>query len=132
MASEKTKALIFAVDDEPDILKLIQLSLTNGGLVSEGFTSGAELLERLSNSPGPDLVILDVMMPDMNGFDVCRQIRKNRSLTHIPVVFLTAKTFDRDYQEGLASGGTAYLEKPFDVQLFPEKVRMFLRGKGKI
>lgn len=121
------KPLIFIAEDEPDILRLLKLAMQSGGWQVEGFERGNPLIQRLATPPKPDLILLDVMMPEMDGFEVCRSIRKMEGFKEVPILFLTAKNQDRDYLHGLSAGGTAYLEKPFDVETLPSQIRRFLR-----
>ena len=114
------------VDDEPDLLRLIEICLKAQPLQVEAFIEGKALLERLTRFPKPQMVILDVMMPVLSGYEVCRALRGIPGCEAIPVVFLTAKTQARDYVLGLESGGNFYIEKPFDVDKIGQKVLGFL------
>ena len=101
---------ILIVDDEPDTLGLIQLTLNTAGYEVEIATGGQQALDLiLSNSY--DVIILDIMMPDISGFDVLRKIRKDLS-AHPPVIFLTAKGGVEDQQIGIDLGAVSYLLKP--------------------
>jgi CheY-like chemotaxis protein len=125
------KRLIFAVDDEPDILDLIHAVLAAAGHMVESFSSAEKLLERMKKKPKPDLVLLDIMMPVVDGYEACRQIRKHPGFSSLPIIFLTAKTQDKDYFNGLAAGGTSYIEKPFDVDRLDSIIAPFLSGRRK-
>jgi CheY-like chemotaxis protein len=103
---------ILVVDDERDVLGVIEKMLVGHGYDVTLSTSGDEALELLQRQAF-DLVFLDVMMPDMDGFEVCRRIREMESLKELPVVFLTAKGGGEALGEGLDVGGTLYISKPF-------------------
>ncbi len=131
-SSEDPRPLVMIVDDEPDLLRLIEICLKAQPIQVEAFHEGKVLLERLARAPNPQLIILDVMMPVLSGYEVCRALRALPGCDSIPVVFLTAKTQARDYVLGLESGGNYYIEKPFDVEKIGQKVLGFLAaGKGE-
>jgi len=126
---DEQKPLIFIVDDEPDISRLIGLCLTSKQVKMEIFESGIALLERMGKEPFPDLILLDVMMPGMNGFEACRLIReKYPQQQGIKIAFLTARIQERDYLLGSEAGGNFYLEKPFDVEKLGDKVLGILKS----
>ena len=108
---------IAIVDDEVHIRALLEQSLEDleEDHDVELFTAanGQEGLE-LINEERPDLVFLDIMMPAMNGYDVCQMVRNNPDLKHVKVVLLTAKGQEADRERGLAVGATQYMTKPFD------------------
>jgi len=114
---------ILAVDDEQNILELIKLYLTREGYQVETVTLGNEALTKLSQI-GPDLVILDLMLPDMDGFEVCRQIR---SKSKVPILMLTARREDVDKIVGLEMGADDYLTKPFNPRELIARIRAILR-----
>ena len=111
------KQKILAVDDNPINLKILE------GVLGEYYkiltaTNGAEALEICANEP-IDLVLLDVMMPEMDGYDVCEKLKEKMDTKHIPVIFLTAKTEIEDIVRGFDVGGVDYVAKPFNsVELF--------------
>ena len=114
---------ILVVDDERDVLQVIQKMLEGHGYDVTPSVSGAEALALLS-SQRFDLVFLDVMMPEMDGLEVCRQIRQTEGLADLPVVFLTAKGGGEALGEVLEAGGTLYISKPFTG----EKLRAILQA----
>src|SRR3990170_8532241 len=116
-------AKIIAVDDEPHILELVKLYLEREGYRVEGFATGKEALSRLS-AAGPDLVVLDLMLPDIDGFEVCRQIRAK---SKVPILMLTARKDDVDKIVGLELGADDYLTKPFNPRELVARVRAILR-----
>ncbi len=102
---------ILIVDDDIDSLKLIGLMLQRNGYEVAAATTGAQALSK-AMSESPDLIILDVMMPDMNGFDVCRRLRSNLDTQAIPIIMFTAKTMIDDKVAGFEAGADDYLTKP--------------------
>jgi CheY-like chemotaxis protein len=129
--NDANKPLVFIVDDEPDIRRLVELCLLPKPVCLETFESGILLLERLSKEPFPDLILLDVMMPVMNGYEVCRLVREKYPDRKVKIAFLTARIQERDYLHGAEVGGNYYLEKPFDVERLSEKVMSFLPSPSK-
>ncbi|MFC1697544.1 PleD family two-component system response regulator [Nanoarchaeota archaeon] len=116
---EKKKVLV--VDDEPHILKLVEYTLSKSGFeVITGFV-GQEALKR-AESDQPDLILLDVMMPNMDGFETAKILKENQETKHIPIVFLSAKTRFEDEWKGFESGAVDYIKKPFEPQHLVEKV----------
>jgi DNA-binding response OmpR family regulator len=111
------------VDDELNILELEKLYLSREGYQIETATRGSEALAKLARF-SPDLVILDLMLPDMDGFEVCRQIRSKSS---IPILMLTARKEDIDKIVGLEMGADDYLTKPFNPRELIARIRAILR-----
>lgn len=107
---EKKKILI--VEDEESLLKLESILLMSHGYDVTGVQNGRAALEQLA-ADKPDLVILDIMLPEIDGFEVCRRIKENPETRDIPVVMLTAKKSSQDYDKGIAVGASAYITKPF-------------------
>ena len=103
---------ILAVDDERHIVRLVQVNLERAGYEVVTAFDGKEALEKVA-SEQPDLVVLDVMMPYMDGFEVLQNLRKNPSTRDLPVIMLTAKAQDADVFRGWQSGVDCYLTKPF-------------------
>lgn len=112
---------ILVVDDEPSIGRLVKMSLAVEGYDVKTATSGFEAMEEIEQSK-PELIVLDIMMPGMNGYEVCMEIRKNPMTKDIKVVFLTARGNPGDAQQGFAVGGDDYIIKPFDPDELLEKV----------
>lgn len=104
---------ILAVDDERAIVRLVQINLERHGYQVVTAYDGKEALEKVA-SEKPDLVVLDVMMPYMDGFEVLQQLRKNPETRDLPVIMLTAKAQDTDVFRGYTSGVDLYLTKPFN------------------
>jgi len=104
---------ILAVDDEKHIVKLVQVNLERQGYEVITAYDGKEALQKVE-AEHPDLVVLDVMMPYMDGFEVLQNLRRNPSTRDIPVIMLTAKAQDADVFKGWQSGVDCYLTKPFN------------------
>ncbi len=115
------KYKIMVVDDEPDIVKLVKISLEMANFeVVEAF-GGQEALDKVQAAQ-PDLILLDIMMPDINGFQVCEKIKADPATKHIPVILLTAKGQRGDAEQGLNAGADDYIIKPFDPYELGEQV----------
>jgi two-component system, OmpR family, KDP operon response regulator KdpE len=115
---------IMVVDDEPGLRKLLNLLFSNAGYRVSEASSGAECLALLQ-STNPDLLVLDIMMPEMDGREVCQRIRSDENL--IPILMLTARTQSRDIVAGLDCGADDYMPKPFDMDELLARVRALLR-----
>jgi diguanylate cyclase (GGDEF)-like protein len=113
---------ILVVDDEPTIVELIEESLHIEGYDTSRAYSGEEALEQLAKDP-PDLVLLDLMLPGMDGYEVCRQMQKDVRLSQIPVIMLTAKSAVADKVAGYQKGADDYITKPFDTEELLVRVR---------
>ncbi|KAB2859925.1 MAG: response regulator transcription factor [Anaerolineae bacterium] len=117
---------ILVVDDDPDVLGTLTRALTRDGFDVSSANSGPDALDQLKRRV-PDLVILDVMMPGMTGFEVCKRIRADSAMNHIPVLFLTARGHTDDIVAGLDAGGDDYVVKPFELIELQARVRALLR-----
>ena len=117
---------VLIVEDERDILNLISYNLRKAGYRTRGVTSGEEGMALLLEEQ-PDLVMLDLMLPGMDGFQVCREMKANKKLKDIPVIMLTAKTEDSDVVSGVEVGADDYITKPFSPKVVVARVRTVLR-----
>jgi len=126
MADPKNKKKIFAVDDEKDILELISEHLSGAGFSCETFTGGEAFLERLKEIL-PRLVILDIMLPDIDGLELCRRIRADSRTKRLPVIMLTAKDEELDKVLGLELGADDYMTKPFSPRELIARINAVLR-----
>ncbi|MBE9610307.1 response regulator [Chitinilyticum piscinae] len=120
--SEHERRLLLLVDDTPANLSLLNAVLKNDYRLRIA-GSGALALELARRLPHPDLVLLDVMMPEMDGYEVCRQMAADPALAHIPVIFLTARTEEEDEARGFSLGAVDYIHKPFSPLLVQMRVR---------
>lgn len=116
---------VLVVDDEPDILSLIEYNLTKEGFEVVTARNGAEALERTADLP--DLVLLDVMMPELDGFETCRRLKADPRTSHIPVIFLTARSAEVDEIVGLEIGADDFLHKPISPRKLVARVRALFR-----
>ncbi|MBI3271021.1 MAG: response regulator [Planctomycetes bacterium] len=107
-------AQILLADDEPPIARLLEFKLRKLGHQVTAVGSGLDVLARLEQGARPDLVLLDWMMPGLDGIGTLQRLRADPRFAHIPVVLATAKGQERDLEEGLAQGARAYVVKPFD------------------
>lgn len=123
------KKKILVVDDEPQIVELIQIMLGDEYDYIEA-NSGYEALEKAS-SEKPDLVLLDIMMPDMDGYQVCQRLRADPNTKDIVIAMVSAKKEDHDILQGIDVGAIAYVTKPFDGFELTEKVKELLEVGGK-
>src|ERR1700686_3371100 len=114
------------IEDEVELAALLEYNLTRQGFATRIITSSKGALEQLE-SWKPDLIILDVMLPDGDGFDLCRRMRKSAVLGRIPVVFLTARSDEVDRVLGLETGGDDYVTKPFSPRELMARVKAHLR-----
>lgn len=119
-------ARVLIVDDNADLLAILSSRFRAHGFEALEASDGAEALEVAATSV-PDVVVLDVMMPELNGYQVCRQIRDDPALSHIPVVLLTAKDGEADKFWGSEVGATLYLTKPIDPAQVVSQVEALLR-----
>jgi DNA-binding response OmpR family regulator len=119
------KKRILLVEDEESLLKLETILLTVKGYAVSGVSTGMDALEKLS-SESFDLVLLDIMLPDIDGFEVCRRIREQARTAKLPVVMLTARKSIEDQERGSAIGADAYLTKPFKSAMIIEVIEGLL------
>lgn len=124
------KQTILVAEDEFDIRELIKFSLEFSGFTVITAPNGAEAVE-LANTTIPDLIILDVRMPVMTGFEACKQIKSNENTRHIPVIFLSAKGQETEIEHGSTLGADAYILKPFAPDELSEQVKSLLAKYGK-
>ena len=122
---------IFVVEDEEDIARLIRHNLQAAGYDVQTFFSGSMVVAQALREQ-PSLFLLDVMLPGMDGFDLCRQIRLTTALAKTPVIFLTAKTDESDRVKGLELGGDDYITKPFSPRELVARIRTVLRTQREV
>ena len=118
------KKRILVVDDERHIVRLVQVNLERAGYEVLTAFDGIEALDKVKNDD-PDMVVLDVMMPRMDGFEVLKNLQSDPRFQNIPVIMLTAKAQDADIFKGWASGVSSYLTKPFnprELLVFVERI----------
>ncbi len=121
---------IAVIDDEPDILRLVGLHLKKASYNVREFADAASFMMFLQ-SEIPDLIILDLMLPDEDGFSICRKLRQDPSYSSIPIIMLTARTQEYDKITGLDLGADDYITKPFSPRELVARVKAILRRTGK-
>jgi two-component system phosphate regulon response regulator PhoB len=126
-----SKETILVVDDEEDIVELVSYNLSREGYHVLSSLTGEEGLDSLREKL-PDLVILDLMLPGLDGLEVCKQIRADTRTSHIPIIMLTAKADEADQVTGLEVGADDYIPKPFSPRVLLARVKTVLRRKAAV
>lgn len=122
------KKMIVIVDDEADIRDLVDINLRKNGFETAAYEDATQLFDSLKNKI-PDLLILDLMLPDADGFEVCKHLRSSEDYAHIPIIMLTAKGEETDRVLGLEFGADDYVVKPFSPRELVARVKAVLRRK---
>ncbi|MFH1096869.1 MAG: response regulator transcription factor [Candidatus Desantisbacteria bacterium] len=121
-----TKKLIAVVDDEQDILELVSFHLVKAGHNTKEFSDAKDFLKGIEKQL-PQLIILDIMLPDMDGYDLCKYLKSQNKLSSIPIIMLTAKSEEVDKILGLELGADDYVTKPFSPRELVTRVKVVLR-----
>lgn len=121
---------IVIIEDEQDIFELIRYNFRKEGFEVEGFARGKDGLEYLERHPA-DLLLLDILLPDLDGLEICRRLRANERLKDLPVIFLTAKGEEIDRVLGLEIGADDYVVKPFSPRELIARAKAVLRRQGR-
>lgn len=121
------KELIYVLEDEDHIQQLIKYNLEADGYRTLLFQNGEDLLKEIETSSLPDLFMLDIMLPGIDGLEVCRKIRQDKRAGNIPIIMLTAKSEEFDKVLGLELGADDYITKPFSVRELAARVKALLR-----
>jgi len=121
---------IVLIEDDADLFALLKYNLENEGFVLVGSQTGKGAIE-LCRRERPDLIILDIMLPDSDGLEICKGIRNHPDIAHIPVIFLTARAAETDRIVGLELGANDYIVKPFFVRELIARVKIQFRGQAK-
>jgi two-component system phosphate regulon response regulator PhoB len=122
---------IVLIEDDQDLYSLIQYNLEKEGFAMAGSQTGKGALD-LCRRERPDLVILDIMLPDSDGLEICKAIRAHQELVHIPVIFLTARASETDRIVGLELGANDYIVKPFFVRELIARIKIHFRGQPPV
>jgi DNA-binding response OmpR family regulator len=120
--------LIYVVEDDPDVSHLIEHNLRTAGYEVSTFFSGAPVVSQAAMAQ-PALFLLDIMLPGISGFDLCRQIRQHEQLAKTPIIFLSARTQEPDRLQAFDVGGDGYITKPFSPRELIARVRNVLRSQ---
>lgn len=121
--------LILMAEDDPDIQLVARLALKKAGYRVTAVSNGKELLARVADER-PHIVLLDWMMPEMDGPETCAKLRENPETSDIPIVFMTAKSQGFEIERGLSLGAAGYIVKPFDALTLGEQLREILGDKA--
>ena len=116
---------VILAEDEPDIQLVARLALKRAGFVVQVVSNGAEVLAAAARAR-PDAILLDWMMPEIDGPETCRRLKADPATADVPVIFLTAKSQESEIQRGLALGAVGYITKPFDALALGAQVRELL------
>lgn len=125
------RSSVLVIEDEDDIQELVEYNLTKNGFEVECATDGESGLKKIKSHP-PDLVLLDLMLPGLDGLEVCRQLKQDPTTQKVPVVMLTARGEESDIVSGLELGAEDYITKPFSPKVLIARIRAVLRrDRGK-
>lgn len=119
---------VLIVDDEEDFLELVRERLEFGGYLVDTATDGKKALIMIAQQK-PDIILLDLMMPHMNGYEVCERLKNDEMYMDIPIIILTAKAQEEDKRRGLRAGADDYLVKPFEPKELISKIEEFTKDR---
>src|ERR1700719_1515381 len=119
---------ILLVEDDSDLFSLLKYNLEKEGFAVSGLQTGKGAIE-LCRQVRPDLILLDIMLPDSDGLDICKGIRSDSELAQTPVIFLTARASETDRIVGLELGANDYMVKPFFVRELVARIKIHFRGQ---
>jgi CheY-like chemotaxis protein len=117
---------VMVVEDDPDIRKVILMAFRFQGITDVVTAGSGEECLALVEGQMPDVILMDVMMPRMDGYETCRRLKANPETKSVPVVFLTAKAQQYERQQGMQAGASGYLIKPFDPMTLCDQIRAIL------
>lgn len=123
-------ALIYIVEDDESIREIETIALKNSNYIVSAFENAKEFYKKLDKLV-PDLILLDVMLPDESGYDIVRKLRKRPATQDIPIIMVTAKTTEMDMIKGLDGGADDYIKKPFSIMELITRVKALLRRTAK-
>jgi CheY-like chemotaxis protein len=121
---EQVSPRVLVVDDEPNILLSLEFLMKKKGYEVFIARNGAEALD-LINAHRPDIIVLDIMMPEVDGYEVCTYVKQNPDLSHIRIIFLTAKSKEADVEKGYKAGADLYMTKPFSTRDLMQRISDF-------
>src|SRR5215475_12859093 len=121
---------IVLIEDDQDLYSLIHYNLEKEGFAVAGSQTGKGVLE-LCRRERPDLILLDILLPDSDGLEICKAIRANPELAHVPLIFLTARASETDRIVGLDLGANDYIVKPFFIRELIARVKIHFRGPAQ-
>lgn len=123
-------ALIYIVEDDESIREIESIALKNSNYIVSAFENAKEFYKKLDELV-PDIILLDVMLPDESGYDIVRKLRKRPATQDIPIIMVTAKTTEMDMIKGLDGGADDYIKKPFSIMELITRVKALLRRTAK-
>jgi len=127
MSDQKKSVLV--VEDEEDILALLHFNLIKAGYIADCASHGEEALKAIA-AKKPDLILLDLMLPGIDGLEICRRLRSDEATSEIPIIMLTARGEEEDIVRGLELGADDYVTKPFSIKVLLARVQTVLRRKS--
>ena len=130
MVTERRKKILI-VDDEMIMINVMERHVTNAGYDFDVASNGQDALDKINKQP-PDLVLLDLMMPGLNGFETCRRIRSNPATKKLPVIIVTALHSDSDSADAATCGANDFLVKPVDPEILAKRLRKFIGSPFKV
>src|SRR6202453_3618350 len=122
---------IVLIEDDQDLYSLIQYNLEKEGFAMAGAQTGKGAID-LCRRERPDLIILDIMLPDSDGLEICKAVRAHSELAHVPVIFLTARATETDRIVGLELGANDYIVKPFFIRELIARIKIHFRGQPPV
>lgn len=117
---------ILIVEDESELTKALQIRLEKAGFVTIAVSDGKEGLKKAKEEK-PDLIILDIILPKMDGYSVCRSLKSDVETSHIPIIMLSVKAQRHEIEEGYKNGASFYITKPFEIQTLLSQVKTLLQ-----
>ncbi|HEV3022214.1 MAG TPA: response regulator [Pirellulales bacterium] len=125
------KERILAVDDEEDLLELVRYNLSKEGYRVTCASSGEQAVREARGNP-PDLILLDLLLPSVDGLEVCKLLKNDARTKHVPIIMLTAKSEEADVVTGLELGADDYITKPFSPRVLVARIKAVLRGRAQL
>ena len=123
-------AKVLVVDDEPEITEIVETFLTEAGYKVTVENSSDKAIEK-ARAIKPDVILLDIMMPGVDGYDICQELKKDPDFATVPIIFLTGKDRNDDMGRSFKSGGDMFIKKPFSCERLLEIVNIVLMSTGK-
>ena len=130
MEEPRIPAKVLVAEDEETIRKVMGVILRTEGFETEEAVDGAEAIEKISNNVY-DIVILDIMMPELNGFEVLKKVRSKKETADLPIIIVSAKSGDKDILAGLKEGANYYIPKPFEPRELVYILKLILKNREK-
>lgn len=121
---------VLVAEDDPDIQVILRMVLTRLGKCEVDITFQGNTVLPLAKEKKPGLILLDVMLPEMSGFEICKALKADTETRNIPIIFLTARSMPAELQEALAMGAAGYLAKPFDPMTLVPQINSILTPLG--